>query len=513
MRKIKVTIYTQAFNTEKYLRACIESVLNQTYTDFEYFLIDNGSVDGTRNIIEEYSKNDKRIVPVYINENTVGLFAQNKHKFKGEYSTILDSDDWIEPTYLERLVTLAEETKSDIVTTGTVMHVEDTGEKFYRQIDKKFILEKQDFAGGFPLYHAFFRTMWGKLVKTEIVEKTHIMTARETGIIYGGDTIAAFAWLRNSNRICLDSSLLHHYRIHSKSMSKKYDSRQSFSDVYLFNDAVSFLSDYGEISPGNMEFLHIVYANAVNDTLENIINSTLTADEKLSEYRKISERQLTKDAFKVNYKDVNNCRVRLITAAVKCAAELTEETENFPTILSSLLPNCSNAVSTANAGLFIAVENLRKPLVDDDKGGLLKELLKLISENRYVKQYNIPEMVHKLTCGNQLLSRISDVKLLRKHGDIYLYVWNKEYEKALSKMTEHLLSGKREGEDYLQLYLSLSALLERADEFVFGKIKIAEFYFSKKRYDECRTAIADLSDMCIEDTPEIARIKEQLNIQ
>ena len=215
MRKIKVTVYTQAYNTEKYLRACIESVLNQTFKDFEYFLIDNGSVDGTRKIIEEYSKNDKRIVPVYINENTVGLFAQNKHKFKGEYSTILDSDDWIEPTYLERLVTLAEETMSDIVTTGSLMHVEKTGEKFNRQIDNGFILEKKDFAVSFPLYHAFFRTMWGKLIKTEVVEKTHIKTAKETGILYGGDTIAAFAWLRNSNRICLDSSILHHYRIRS----------------------------------------------------------------------------------------------------------------------------------------------------------------------------------------------------------------------------------------------------------------------------------------------------------
>lgn len=513
MRKIKITVYTQTYNTEKYLRACIESVLNQTYTDFEYFLIDNGSDDGTKSIIKEYSEKDKRIVPIYLESNTRNLLSSYREQFKGEYSTILDSDDWIEPTYLERLVTLAEETKSDIVTTGTVMHIEDTDGKFYRQIDKRFILEKKDFAVSFPLYHVFFRTTWGKLIRTEIVKNTHLLTVEETGILYGGDTIAAFAWLRNSNRICLDSSILHHYRIRSKSMSNKYDSRQSFSDVYLFNDAVSFLSQYGEISPGNMEFLHIVYANAVKDSLENIINSTLTENEKLSEYRKISERQLTKDAFRVKYKDVNNCRTALIAATIKSAAGLTEENEDLPAILSSLLPGCSNAVSAANAGLFIAVPDLRKPLVDDDKGGLLKELLKLISENRYVKQYNIPEMVHKLSAGNQLLSFISDSKFLRKHSDIYLMVWNNEFLNALTKMTEQLLGGARESEDYLQLYLSLSALLERADEFVFGKTKIAEFYFSKKRYDECRTAIADLSDMCVEDTPEIARIKEQLNIR
>ena len=62
----KVTIYTQAYNPGAYLEQCIESVLNQTYGDFEWLLIDHGSTDNTREVIHRYAERDKRIVPVCI---------------------------------------------------------------------------------------------------------------------------------------------------------------------------------------------------------------------------------------------------------------------------------------------------------------------------------------------------------------------------------------------------------------------------------------------------------------
>ena len=65
----KVTIYTQAYNPGEYLTQCVESVLNQTYTDFEWILIDHGSTDNTREVIRSYAERDKRIIPVYIDVN------------------------------------------------------------------------------------------------------------------------------------------------------------------------------------------------------------------------------------------------------------------------------------------------------------------------------------------------------------------------------------------------------------------------------------------------------------
>ena len=58
----KVTIYTQAYNPGEYLTQCVESVLSQTYTDFEWLLIDHGSTDNTREVIQSYAERDKRIV-------------------------------------------------------------------------------------------------------------------------------------------------------------------------------------------------------------------------------------------------------------------------------------------------------------------------------------------------------------------------------------------------------------------------------------------------------------------
>lgn len=499
---MKITVATQAYNAKKFIAQCIESVLNQTYTDFEFILVDNGCNDGSEEIIRKYAEQDDRIKLVRYDENVREgrWYTASMDLGTGDYITQLDADDWLEPDFLERLVHIAETTDSDIVATGTVMHIEGTNRSSERRASQRLVLNNENFADGFTQYHALFRTSWGKLIRMEIVRNTHLPTIEETDVSYGNDTLVAFSWLRNCKRICIDNSALHHYRINSKSVSHQYDPRQSFSDVYLFNDAVDFLSAYGPISSTNMTFLYIVYSNAIRDTSENIISSTLSPAEKLREYRKILTRQLTKEAYKINFKDVTISKKSLLISVLKCACELDAENDDLEAILSVHLPMCSRSVSTADAKLFLTEKSLIEPLLNDDCQLLVKNILSLISKQMYVKQYDLGAMLCRLAYDKQLLQNIKDTKFLRRHSDIYLMVWQEKYGDALVAMTE-----------YLQLYLSLAAVLECANEFIFGKIKAAVFYFSEKRFDECRTAVNDLDDMGVEDTAEIAEIKKQLN--
>lgn len=506
----KITLYTRVYNTEKYLPRCLESVINQTFKDFKHIIIDNGCTDGCTDILKEYAAKYSWVKLIRYEKNRSGIDISDY--IDTPYFCQLDSDDWLERDFFEKMLAIIEKEQADIVSTGNYFHDGNGNILGVRDVRNKLTMStNEDFSDYYRFYHQFYRTTWGKLYRTDVYKKG--LAELKISMAYGSDTLLTFKCIRHSKKICVDNSILYHYLQHNSSTSYAWKTGRIDSDQILYKDAEDFLLKFGPISEQNREFINIVYANAISDTVNVLDNSQISSEEKLKELRRIAECPITKNAFMVSYPDVVRSKSNLLGLAFKCAIKSKSETEDFPAILSSLLPGCSNAVSAANAGLFIAVPDLRKPLVDDDKGGLLKELLKLISENRYVKQYNIPEMVHKLSAGNQLLSFISDSKFLRKHSDIYLMVWNNEFLNALTKMTEQLLGGARESEDYLQLYLSLSALLERADEFVFGKTKIAEFYFSKKRYDECRTAIADLSDMCVEDTPEIARIKEQLNIR
>ena len=96
-----ITIYITNHNYGKYIKQSIDSVLNQTYQNFEIIIIDDGSTDNSKNIIEKY-KNDKKVRIIY--QNNKGLTVSNNiaiKVYKGEYITRLDADDWLDPNFFD----------------------------------------------------------------------------------------------------------------------------------------------------------------------------------------------------------------------------------------------------------------------------------------------------------------------------------------------------------------------------------------------------------------------------
>ena len=101
---MKISIIVPVYKTEKYLDKCIESILNQTFKDFELILVDDGSPDNCGKICDEWAKKDDRIVVIH-KENGGVSSARNTalNNIKGEYVGFVDSDDTIEPTMYEKL--------------------------------------------------------------------------------------------------------------------------------------------------------------------------------------------------------------------------------------------------------------------------------------------------------------------------------------------------------------------------------------------------------------------------
>lgn len=100
---MKFSIIIPVYNVEKYLKKCIDSVLNQTYQDFEIIIVNDGSTDNSSQILNNYKDNDKIII---INQSNHGLsYSRNKgvEKSSGEYILFLDSDDYYEIKLLETL--------------------------------------------------------------------------------------------------------------------------------------------------------------------------------------------------------------------------------------------------------------------------------------------------------------------------------------------------------------------------------------------------------------------------
>lgn len=111
-----ISIICPVYNAEKYIRKCLDSVLVQTFTDFELLLVDDGSPDGSSVICDEYAEKDSR-VRVFHKENGGVASARQMglDNAIGEYTIHVDPDDWVEPNMLEELYAKAKEVEADMV--------------------------------------------------------------------------------------------------------------------------------------------------------------------------------------------------------------------------------------------------------------------------------------------------------------------------------------------------------------------------------------------------------------
>jgi glycosyltransferase involved in cell wall biosynthesis len=127
----KLSIIVPVYNVEKYLSRCIDSILDQKFQDFELILIDDGSIDASGTICDEYKKNDKRIVVIH--KPNGGSLSARKVGIKqssGNYISFVDSDDWIEiDSYSKFIQIMNNELEIDICVGGMVRNFQDGSEK------------------------------------------------------------------------------------------------------------------------------------------------------------------------------------------------------------------------------------------------------------------------------------------------------------------------------------------------------------------------------------------------
>lgn len=116
---VKVSIGIPVYNVSEYLRQCLNSVLRQTFTDFEVIMVDDGSTDGSFEICQKYAAKDSRF-KLFHQENGGVAKARNNclRHMTGDFIAWVDSDDWIEDDYFERLIRTQERTGADMVCIG-----------------------------------------------------------------------------------------------------------------------------------------------------------------------------------------------------------------------------------------------------------------------------------------------------------------------------------------------------------------------------------------------------------
>lgn len=129
-----VSIIIPAYNVEKYVTDCLDSLVKQTHKDIEIIIINDGSTDKTREVVESYDF--KKIRYKIINTTNQGVSTARNigiENAEGKYLYFLDSDDWVTETFIENLVIQAEKYQSDICFGGWIV----LNEKFEKQLDYK----------------------------------------------------------------------------------------------------------------------------------------------------------------------------------------------------------------------------------------------------------------------------------------------------------------------------------------------------------------------------------------
>lgn len=171
-----VSIIVPIYNAEQYLRRCVDSILNQEYTDFELLLVNDGSTDASGDICEEYGDQDPRVIVIQ-KENTGVSDSRNRalDRAQGKYLQFLDSDDWITPDATRLFVRAAEEYGCDMVISDFYRVV---GERLSTKgdIEEEGVLTREEFAAHMMENPAdfYYGVLWNKLYRRDIVEEHNL---------------------------------------------------------------------------------------------------------------------------------------------------------------------------------------------------------------------------------------------------------------------------------------------------------------------------------------------------
>lgn len=215
MDSVFISIIVPVYEAEKYLSTCIESILNQTFKNFELILVEDGSPDNSGLICDEYALKDSRI-KVFHKENGGVSSARNIgiDNACGKWISFIDADDWVESNYCESLFSI--EKKCDLIYFNSIHHYND-GLKRIIYPEQKDYFTREDIENALfllktnSLDYDYFGFTWNKFFKADIIKNNRIYFTESLSI--REDEIFTANYSRYINSLTILSEPLYNYRI------------------------------------------------------------------------------------------------------------------------------------------------------------------------------------------------------------------------------------------------------------------------------------------------------------
>jgi glycosyltransferase involved in cell wall biosynthesis/pyruvate-formate lyase-activating enzyme len=280
----KAFVFTCAYNAEKTIRRTIKSVLGQTFQDFDYFILNNGSTDNTADIIEEYASVDNRIYPIQVNMNDLrnnrtffNLICTNT---RSKYAARIDADDSMDKDFLETMIKYADENDLDITACGYRKIDGETNKLIsVKQAEENFVIAGDKYRDEFMRYRGYTIYLWAKLYRIDFY--ANIIKFSNSDITQCWDSTTMMKIISATKRFGVVGKSMMNYYIYENSLSNKLS--VGIYDTYMdeFFLTLEFLTSRGDLSPKNENFLHCIYLSIIDELIERIIvNTAISGDEK-----------------------------------------------------------------------------------------------------------------------------------------------------------------------------------------------------------------------------------------
>lgn len=264
---IKVSVIVPVYNAEKYIKECLESLINQSLQDIEIICIDDNSSDNSLLILNEYEHQDGRIKVIRNKKNIGAAESRNIGLFnaKGKYIQFVDADDYIEKTALEELFSIAEMKNADMCYLGMQFDVSKNTDLSMLQSsiagEYQGVFKGTDLINIFTENKEFFLYLWSVFYKNSFLKEFGLQF-RPLIIGEGGNLILRA--LCCAQRVIVCPGRYYHYRIHETSITHMNNAKKELlvGQIVQYIDVLQYFSQ-NDKTEGLDNFLRSQYKKVV----------------------------------------------------------------------------------------------------------------------------------------------------------------------------------------------------------------------------------------------------------
>ncbi|OKL36559.1 glycosyltransferase family 2 protein [Domibacillus mangrovi] len=224
LQPAKVSVVVPIYKVEKYIHRCVDSILNQTYTNIEIILVDDGSPDNCGRIADQYKERDSRVTVIHqTNGGLSDARNQGMTYVTGEFTMFVDSDDWLEKNMIENMVNSSFKYKADVVQTAFYYAYDDKSfldNRYYSQRNDPVTLDNKRLMYELVVNDKVKNFAWGKLYKTKLIKDIPF----EKGVLFE-DVFWAYKVMHQVNSFLIVHQPMYNYYQRSDSIVANYTPR------------------------------------------------------------------------------------------------------------------------------------------------------------------------------------------------------------------------------------------------------------------------------------------------